>query len=73
VRVAPDGSVDTVIEFPVSNVTTCTFGGEDLTTLYVTSASGESQGEELAGSLFAIETDVCGQPENRFSISQEAS
>ncbi|MGB6932053.1 MAG: SMP-30/gluconolactonase/LRE family protein [Acidobacteriaceae bacterium] len=72
-RVAPDGAIDTVIEFPVSNVTTCTFGGEDLTTLYVTSASGSSQGEDLAGGLFAIETDVCGQPENRFSISRETS
>ena len=68
VRVAPDGTIDTVIEFPVSNVTTCTFGGEGLRTLYVTSASGESHGEELAGSLFALETDICGQPENRFLI-----
>jgi sugar lactone lactonase YvrE len=66
--VAPDGPIDTVIEFPVSNVTTCTFGGEDLSVLYITSASGDSRGEELAGSLFAIETDVYGQPENRFSI-----
>ncbi len=73
VRIAPAGAIDTVIEFPVSNVTTCTFGGEDLTTLYVTSASGDSQGEELAGGLFAIETDVCGLPENRFSVSRETS
>jgi sugar lactone lactonase YvrE len=71
-RVDPNGAIDTVIEFPVSNVTTCTFGGEDLTTLYVTTASADSQREELAGSLFAIETDVCGQPENRFSIPAKA-
>jgi sugar lactone lactonase YvrE len=73
VRVAPDRSIDKIIEMPVSNVTTCTFGGEDLRTLYVTSAAAETHGEELAGGLFAIETDVCGLPENRFSISQEAS
>jgi sugar lactone lactonase YvrE len=73
VRVAPDRTIDTVIEMPVSNVTTCTFGGEDLKTLYVTSAAAETHGEELAGGLFAIETDVCGLPENRFSISQTAS
>jgi sugar lactone lactonase YvrE len=72
VRVAPDGVIDHVIEFPVSNVTTCTFGGEDLRTLYATTASAESQGEELAGSLFAIQTDVSGQPENRFVVSLEA-
>ena len=69
VRVAPDGTIDTVIEMPASNVTTCTFGGERLNTLYVTSAAAGTQGEDLAGGLFAIETDVCGQPENRFSIS----
>jgi sugar lactone lactonase YvrE len=73
VRVAPDGTIDSIVEFPVSNVTTCTFGGEDLSTLYVTSASGDSEGEELAGGLFAIETDVCGQPENRFVFSEERS
>jgi sugar lactone lactonase YvrE len=72
VRVAPDGTIDTVIQMPVQNVTTCTFGGKDLTTLYVTTACAESPGEELAGGLFAIETDVCGQPENRFSISPKA-
>jgi sugar lactone lactonase YvrE len=62
-----------VIEMPVSNVTTCTFGGENLSTLYITTASAKSQQEELAGSLFAIETDVTGQPENRFTIPEEAS
>lgn len=73
VRVAPDRGIDMVIEMPVSNVTTCTFGGENLSTLYITTASGDSQQEELAGSLFAIETDVTGQPENRFTIPEEAS
>jgi SMP-30/Gluconolactonase/LRE-like region len=33
VRVAPDGSVDRVIEMPVSNLTNCTFGGKQGTTL----------------------------------------
>jgi sugar lactone lactonase YvrE len=73
VRVAPDRTIDTVIEMPVSNVTTCTFGGKDLRTLYVTSAAADTHGEELAGGLFAIETDVCGLSESRFSISLEAS
>ena len=67
VRVAPDGAIDRVIEMPVSNVTTCTFGGPDLTTLYVTSASlGTPPGERFAGGLFTIETNIQGQPENRF-------
>ena len=64
VRIAPDGTVDRVIEMPVKNITTCTFGGSDLKTLYVTTAS--APGERLAGSLFAIQCEVSGQPENRF-------
>ena len=52
---------------PVSNVTTCTFGGPGLTTLYVTSAAlGTMPAERFGGGLFAIETSVKGQPENRF-------
>jgi len=67
VRVAPDGAIDRVIEMPVSNVTTCTFGGPDLMTLYVTSAGlGTPPGERFGGGLFTIETNIQGQPENRF-------
>ena len=67
VRVAPDGKIDTVVEMPVQNVTTCTFGGADLRTLYITTASAEAPpSDRLAGGLFAIETEVAGQAENRF-------
>ena len=69
VRVAPDGKIDRVVEMPVKNITTCAFGGADLQTLFVTTASAEApRGDRLAGSLFAIRTDVMGQPENRFSL-----
>ncbi len=67
VRLAPNGAVDRVVEMPVKNITTCTFGGSDLRTLYVTTASAQAAlGQRLAGGLFAIECEVCGQPENRF-------
>ena len=67
VRVAPNGVIDRVVEMPVQNITTCTFGGADLTTLFVTTASADSpRGDRLAGSLFSIQTKVQGQPENRF-------
>jgi sugar lactone lactonase YvrE len=64
VRIAPDGTVDRVIEMPVSNVTSCTFGGPDYQTLYVTTAS--RIGERLSGGLFALQTEVRGLSENRF-------
>jgi len=70
VRLAPDGAVDRVVEMPVRNITTCTFGGPDLRTLFITTASIVAPpGDRLAGSLFALDVDVPGVPENRFSIS----
>jgi sugar lactone lactonase YvrE len=69
VRVAPDGSLDRVIEMPAANITSCTFGGGDYRTLYATSASlGAPPGDRLGGSLFAIAVSVAGMPENRFNI-----
>jgi sugar lactone lactonase YvrE len=56
-----------VIPFPALNVTSCTFGGEGLTRLYVTSARVKVTDEQLAqypfsGGLFCIETDIEGMP-----------
>lgn len=67
VRIAADGKIDRVIEMPVRNITTCTFGGADLKTLFVTTASaGAAPSERSAGGLFAIQCEVSGQAENRF-------
>lgn len=70
VRLAPDGRVDRVIEMPVQNITTCTFGGPDLKTLFITTASIVSPpGNRLAGSLFALDVEIQGVSENRFTLS----
>jgi sugar lactone lactonase YvrE len=54
---------------PVQNITTCTFGGADRNILYITTASIEGPpGDRLAEGLFAIPTEVHGQPENRSAI-----
>lgn len=68
VRYAPDGSVDRVVSVPAQNVTCPTFGGDDLKTLYVTTARQNLSEEDLrsqplAGSVFAIDLDVAGRPE----------
>jgi len=69
VRISPEGKIDRVIEMPVRKVTTCTFGGSDLKTLFVTTASVDAApGERLAGGLFAIQCEVSGQEENRFRV-----
>jgi sugar lactone lactonase YvrE len=67
--VAPDGQIDRVVEMPVQNVTTCTFGGANRRTLYVTTATIQAPPDDrLAGGLFAIWTEVEGQPDGQIRI-----
>jgi sugar lactone lactonase YvrE len=69
VRLSPEGRVDRVIEMPVAKPTTCTFGGQDLRTLFITTAAlDHAPTERFAGALFTLETETPGQPENRFRL-----
>lgn len=70
IRVAPDGYVDRVVSLPTLNPTTCTFGGPDLKTLYITSARSV---DRLSGSVFAMELEIGGLPEGRFHIGSVQS
>ncbi|MEB0047664.1 MULTISPECIES: SMP-30/gluconolactonase/LRE family protein [unclassified Pseudomonas] len=65
-RLAPDGQVDRVIELPVSRPTSCVFGGEDLKTLYITSAASPLA-HPLDGAVLSIEVDVPGKVCRRFA------
>jgi sugar lactone lactonase YvrE len=65
IRVAPDGRIDQIVRLPASLPTTCTFGGRDLRTLYITSARSA---EQLSGSVFGIEMETGGLPANRFLV-----
>lgn len=72
VRYTPAGKVDRAIDVPVSNPTCCAFGGGDLGTLYVTTATQRLTPEDLArqplaGSLLALRPGVKGLPEGRFA------
>jgi sugar lactone lactonase YvrE len=71
-RFAPDGRVTSVVHFPVSKVTSCAFGGDDLSDLYVTSARNglsEAQlGEQPhAGGLFRLTPGIRGLPDHQFA------
>jgi sugar lactone lactonase YvrE len=69
-RISPAGKILQEIAMPVSNVTNCSFGGKNLQTLYVTTASLKAKEyEKLAGSLFAIETSVRGTEPGRFHLA----
>lgn len=68
-RFDPRGVRVAAIRFPVARVTACTFGGPDLKTLFVTTASAGLSAKELrdqpeAGGLYAVAMDVAGVPAN---------
>jgi D-xylonolactonase len=68
-RYSPQGALLQTIEFPVANVTKIAFGGDDLKTVYTTTASkglspDELEAQPLAGWLFAFRADVPGLPQN---------
>lgn len=63
-RYAPDRRLDTVVELPVTNVTSCAFGGPDLRQLFVTTArpAATAPSEPLAGAVFSVPAGVPGTP-----------
>ena len=70
---SPDGKLIKHIRLPVSQVTKCIFGGADMNTLFITSASEYLQPEDviaqpIAGALFSSKTNTQGYAENAFSI-----
>jgi L-arabinonolactonase len=65
VRYAPDGTIDRIVAVPVDQPTSCAFGGENLSTLYITTARAGLSDEALArqplaGSLLSIDPGVRG-------------
>jgi len=73
-RVTPDGVVDRRIELPVHKPSMPAFGGDDLSTLFVTSIAGGAVPSEPGvdgfepGCLLAVDTGVQGIPEPVFGV-----
>jgi xylono-1,5-lactonase len=69
-RFSPDGELLEVIRLPVSQPTSCTFGGPGLKRLFITTASqgldAAANANGLAGALFAADLEVGGMPAARF-------
>lgn len=68
----PDGAFIRAARLPATQVTCPAFGGPDMKTLYVTSASEGLSAQEradqpLAGAVFALEMDIAGLPERRLA------
>ncbi len=69
VRFKPDGNVDQIIEMPVQNITNCVFGGKDMKTLFITTASNKGENQnDLDGSLFAVNLNYQGLEDNKSKI-----
>lgn len=71
-RIAPDGSRSAVVELPTTHVTSCAFGGPDLTDLYITSAAcmltdEARSADPHAGGLFCASVGVRGLPAVAFA------
>jgi sugar lactone lactonase YvrE len=72
-RFGPDGTFIGRIEVPVSRVSSCSFGGDDLSELFITTAWEDATAEELAaqpnaGGLFRARPGVRGRPARRCKI-----
>jgi sugar lactone lactonase YvrE len=70
-RIAPSSERLLELPVPVQRPTSCAFGGSDLKTLFITSASRDLEGTDLArqplaGGLFAAEVGVQGIAELPF-------
>jgi sugar lactone lactonase YvrE len=64
-RFAPDGIFDSELSLPVTQVTSCCFGGNDLEDLYVTTGglpNDEGEVDAHGGSLFRARPGVSGLP-----------
>jgi len=69
VRFTPSGKVDQIIEMPVQNITNCIFGGSDMKTLFITTASNEGKNQnDLDGSLFSINLNYQGIEDNKSKL-----
>lgn len=72
VRYNPNGKIDGILELPVPRPSSCAFGGENLCTLYITTArelmsEADLKKYPLSGSLFTFDPGVKGIPEPIFS------
>jgi sugar lactone lactonase YvrE len=71
-RYTPDGVLDRTISLPVTNVTSCAFGGDRLDTMFITTArwgldAQELERQPLAGAVFAADPGTTGVLDHQFA------
>lgn len=60
-RFTPDGRRDRSIALPATQITNCTFAGDALDRMFVTSAADGMSGEDHAGALFEVDPGCRGR------------
>ncbi len=76
-RFSPQGEPMGSVRFPCANITKLAFGGGDLRTVFVTTATkglspDDRQRQPLAGGLFSFRSPISGLPQNRLHIRMAA-
>ena len=76
-RLAPDGAPISRIDVPVARVSSCTFGGDDMTELFITTAWEDATPDELAaqptaGGIYRARPGVRGRPARRLRMERRA-
>lgn len=68
-RYREDGALDGIVEVGAEKTTACTFGGDDLDRLFITSSQErvDTSADPLAGALFVAEVGVAGQSVRPFA------
>lgn len=68
-RYLPDGTLDQIVEVPGAHASCPAFGGVDLSTLFITTASaGIRQPDRFQGKLYSLDMGVSGLPESKVVI-----
>ncbi len=62
-KISPAGALLATIELPIPNITCCTFAGDDLRTLYITTARTRMSDAELAAHPYAGGLFACRLPD----------
>lgn len=68
-RYTPGGDLEDIVEVPASKTTACTFGGDRLDRLFITTSQENinTDDDPLAGSLFVADVGVRGIPTREFA------
>jgi sugar lactone lactonase YvrE len=68
-RYSPEGVLEEQVEVPTPKVTACTFGGENLDQLFITTSQEDvdTDADRLAGALFRADVGIRGRPVRPFA------